>query len=190
MVQFRRTEESGEIEEHARRLSDSGEQGEGFLSASIIATLRVAALGYVTGIRSMTPLALLSWTTATSEGEHTPVGRLLESPVARTVLSVAALGEIVADKLPIIPSRTSPGPLLGRLVIGGVAGMLLCRRLQQPLVLGIISGATGAGLGAVASTTSRAWLSKTTKTPQALWGGVEDIEAVALGLLVTRENSP
>ena len=89
----------------------------------------------------------------------------------------------MADKLPIIPSRTSPGPLLGRVVIGGVAGMILCQRLHQPFVLGVLSGAAGAGIGAVASTLSRAWLSRTTKTPQALWGGAEDIVAAGLGLL-------
>ncbi len=134
----------------------------------------------------MTPLALLSWTSPASEENSSSIDHLLQSPASHAVTTFAALGEIVADKLPIIPSRTSPGPLLGRLVIGAVVGMVLSRRLQQSPVLGLISGATGAAIGSVASTTSRAWLSRTTQTPEALWGGVEDIVALGLGLLSVR----
>jgi uncharacterized membrane protein len=147
------------------------------------AVARAGLLGLATGIRSMTPVALLSWTSSASEEASSPVDSVLKSPVSRAVTTAAALGEIVVDKLPITPSRTSPGPLLGRMVIGGVVGMILCQRLRQPIVPGIVSGAAGAGIGSVASTLSRAWLSQTTKTPQALWGSAEDIEAVGLGLL-------
>jgi uncharacterized membrane protein len=149
---------------------------------------RAGILGLVTGIRSMMPLALLSWISPASGEDASTVGQLLKSPAGRATTAIAALGEIVADKFPAIPSRTNPVVLLGRVMIGGVAGMILCRRLHQPLVLGIISGATGAGIGSFASTSSRAWLSRTTGTPQALWGGVEDIVALGLGSLAVRAN--
>jgi len=148
--------------------------------------VRAGLLGLVTGIRSVTPLALLSWINPAREGNASTVDQLLESPAGRATTAIAALGEIVADKFPAIPSRTNPVVLLSRVVIGGAAGMILCRRLHQPLVLGIISGAVGAGIGSWASTSSRAWLSRTTKTPQALWGGVEDVLALALGVLTVR----
>lgn len=147
---------------------------------------RAGLLGLVTGIRSMMPLALLSWVGLVSKEDASTVDQLLESPAGRATTAIAALGEVVADKFPGIPSRTNPAVLLGRVLIGGTAGMILCRRLHQPLVLGIVSGAIGAGIGSYASTSSRAWLSKTTKTPQALWGGVEDILALGLGILTVR----
>jgi uncharacterized membrane protein len=150
---------------------------------------RAALLGLVAGIRSMTPLALLSWLNPGSEKDTSTVDRLLQSPASRATTTLAALGEIVADKFPAIPSRTNPVVLLGRVMIGGVAGMILCQRLHQPLVLGIIGGATGAGIGSFASTSSRVWLSRTTKTPQQLWGGVEDIVALGLGILTVRAIS-
>lgn len=149
---------------------------------------RAGILGLVTGIRSLTPLALLSWTSSGKEEAASTVDQLLKSPASRAMTAIAALGEIVADKFPAIPSRTNPVVLLGRVIMGGVAGMLLSRRLYQSLVLGIISGATGAVVGSYASTLSRAWLSRTTKTPQQLWGGVEDIVALGLGILAVRAN--
>lgn len=149
---------------------------------------RAGILGLVTGIRSTSPLALLSWISPASDEDALTVDQLLKSPTGRAATAIAALGEIVADKLPVIPSRTNPVVLLGRVMIGGVAGMILCQRLHQPLVLGVISGATGAGIGSFASTSSRAWLSRTTGTPQALWGGVEDIVALGLGSLAVRAN--
>jgi uncharacterized membrane protein len=136
----------------------------------------------------LTPLALLSWISPAREEGASTVDQLLQSPASRATTTIATLGEIVADKFPAIPSRTNPVVLLGRVMIGGVAGMLLSRRLHQPPVLGIISGATGAGIGSFASTWSRAWLSRTTKTPQQLWGGVEDIVALGLGILSVRAN--
>ncbi len=139
--------------------------------------IQAAVLGFVTGVRSMTPLALLAWTSDKSKGSTTLLS------------TVAALGEAIADKLPIIPSRTSPGPFIGRLVIGGLGGFILCRRANTPPLIGIISGAAGAGIGSITSTNSRSWLSKVTKIPSPLWGGLEDILAFTLGLLVTKKKS-
>lgn len=171
----------------AQKIHPSSETG---LSAEnpVKVAARAGILGLVTGIRSLTPLALLSWTSPAREEDFSTVDQLLKSPASRAATAIAALGEIVADKFPAIPSRTNPVVLLSRVMIGGVAGMILCRRLQQPLVVGIISGATGAGIGSFASTASRAWLPRTTKTPQALWGGVEDILALGLGILAVRAD--
>jgi uncharacterized membrane protein len=171
----------------AQKLHSSSET-ESSAEKPVKVAARAAILGLVAGIRSMTPLALLSWISPSREEGASTVEQLLKSPAGRATTAIAALGEIIADKFPVIPSRTNPVVLLGRVMIGGVAGMILCRRLHQPLVLGIISGATGAGIGSIASTSSRAWLSRTTKTPQALWGGVEDILALGLGILTVRTN--
>lgn len=142
--------------------------------------IRTTALGFITGIRSMSSLALLGWTS-----DNSPKG--LQLPI-HLLTTFAALGEAVADKLPVIPSRTSPGPFIGRLVIGGASGLILCRREQVPPILGVVTGALGAATGAFASTYVRTKLSKATKIPDPVSGILEDVLVTGLGTLVVRKN--
>jgi uncharacterized membrane protein len=137
--------------------------------------VRTTTLGFVAGLRSMMPLAVLNWTSDRTQSGTASAALLLTT--------LAALGEVVADKLPVVPSRTSPGPLTGRLVIGGLVGMVLCRRAHLPPVLGIVTGAMGAAAGTFAGNYSRTRLSQATKIPDLLWGGLEDMLALGLSLL-------
>ena len=149
--------------------------------------LRTAALGVVAGMRSMMPLALLNWTNPPSEGEDSSLaGRLSNLPAARLSVTTAALGEIFADKLPNTPSRIKPGPLLGRIAIGGQAGATMFRRANRPALMGAAIGAAGAALGAFVGYYSRQALDKTTKAPDAVWGTAEDVIAFSLGLFAVR----
>lgn len=142
--------------------------------------LQTTALGFVTGIRSMSSLALLGW-----KSDKSQEGMQL---LTQWLPLVAALGEAVADKLPVIPSRTRPGPFIGRLVIGGVSGLILCRREQVPLIPGVAFGAVGAGTGAFASHYSRTRLAKVTKIPDPVLGILEDALVSGLGMLAVRKN--
>lgn len=149
-----------------------------------IVYVRATTLGFVTGLRSMTSFALLSWLQADKKaGSQDPVVVFFDYPAVRLITALLALGELVGDKLPIIPSRLSPGPLTGRLVIGSLAGMSICHQVRQPLALGALLGAAGAGAGSFAGYYGRTALAKATKTPQWLWGVVEDGLAVYLGSL-------
>ena len=142
--------------------------------------LQTTALGFVTGIRSMSSLALLGWTS-----DKSPAG--VTFPIKWLPL-VAALGEAVADKLPVIPSRTSPGPFIGRLVIGGVSALILCRREQIPPIPGVVIGVVGAGTGAFASHYIRTRLAKVTKIPDPVLGILEDALVSGLGMLAVRRD--
>jgi uncharacterized membrane protein len=51
--------------------------------------------------------------------------KFLGSTVAAYLFAALALGERVADKLPRTPSRTTPGPFIGRIVTGGLSGAAL-----------------------------------------------------------------
>ncbi|MBA2598140.1 MAG: DUF4126 family protein, partial [Chloroflexia bacterium] len=93
-------------------------------SSSNAVSIRAAGLGVVAGLRSQLPLALLALAAGRgyfNVGAHAPL-RLLGEPVARRVLGLAAIGEFVGDKLPMTPSRLSPGSFAGRLLFGGLAG--------------------------------------------------------------------
>ena len=149
--------------------------------------IRTAALGIVAGMRSMMPLALLNWTNPPAEGEDTSLaGRLSNLPAARISVTTAALGEIIADKLPNTPSRIKPGPFLGRIAIGGQVGSTMFRRANKSALMGAAIGAAGATLGTLIGYYSRTTLDKNTGVPDTVWAVTEDAIAFSLGLYAVR----
>lgn len=149
---------------------------------------RSTALGFVAGLRSQAPLALLAIATNRGDvGRHgvSPAG-LLRKPAVLVGLCVSAVGEAVADKLPITPGRLEAAPLGGRLFFGALAGSMLNRDRGAPIVAGAALGALGALAGSYAGYHARSYLGRSTGLPDALWAGVEDATAIGLGLLATR----
>jgi uncharacterized membrane protein len=147
---------------------------------------RAVLLGFVTGLRSQVPVALLA--IESHRGRFDPgVGRLARrfgssEGVAGSLIGFA--GELVADKLPITPARTTPGPFLQRLVTGGTVGAAVQYDAGRARPLGIVLGAAGAGAGAWAGTRARAFLAERTRLPEPLIGAVEDLFAVGLAYAV------
>lgn len=85
-----------------------------------------AGLGMVSGIRSMSGLALVSHHLS----RHGRVGSArsalvsaLSSKTVSNTISALAVGEIAADKTSAIPDRTETAPMLGRAALGAVAAM-------------------------------------------------------------------
>ena len=75
------------------------------------------------------------------------------------LLSIAALGEIVADKLPSTPSRKSPVPFLARLLSGALCGGAMGAALGN-LYLGMAFGAAGAVAGTFGGYAARMGLAR------------------------------
>lgn len=101
------------------------------------------------GLRSLTAPAVVAW------GAHLGWLNLHGSPVAFmgsttavAIFSVLAIGELIADKLPTIPKRTAPAPLLARIITGGLCGACLCAAAGKPLIAGALLGGIGAVVGA------------------------------------------
>jgi uncharacterized membrane protein len=151
---------------------------------------KAACLGVIAGMRSMTAPALIS-----GYLDRTHSDALLDSPLewlatptAASVFRVLAAGERIADKLPSVPARTSPGPLIGRGVTGALSGAAVCVADGEGLVEGAVVGA----LAAIASTFAfyhlRRWLTEATPLPDAAVAAAED--ALALGLGRTALNGP
>jgi len=86
------------------------------------------------------------------------VARATDSRFARAA-EAAALGELVADKLPNIPNRTDPGPLLGRAIAGAIVGAAVGDRLDRDRVRYALAGAAIAVLTAQLSFRLRRTLS-------------------------------
>jgi uncharacterized membrane protein len=108
----------------------------------------VLLLGVVTGMRSMTAIAALSWAVwlglVPEQGWATWAAHL----VVVIIFTVFAVGEYVVDTLPKTPRRTDFGPALARVVVGGLVGAMVAVAIDEPVAGGIIFGAGGAVIGA------------------------------------------
>ena len=107
---------------------------------------RVLGMGAVAGLRTMAAPAALS--RAVSEGrieglEETPFSFLGSSRVSR-VLRMLEIGELVVDKLPATPSRSSPPLLLGRMASGALVGAALFASEDRGRAVGGALGAAAA----------------------------------------------
>jgi uncharacterized membrane protein len=129
-------------------------------------------LGAASGLRSQIGVAAIAVRSDPS------LPRILRQPWTRRVLAAAAVGELIADKLPGTPSRLEPTGIAARLILGGLAATLHAqtRRSPWPPAAGI--GAASAIVAAKVGHDLRAEGAK--HVPDPLVAVVED--SIALGL--------
>lgn len=84
-----------------------------------------AAISAVAGLRCLTAPALLGYF-ASQENAGELGNNPLASKTVFAVLGVAAIGELVGDKLPSTPNRTEPLGLIGRIFSGAFVGGSVC----------------------------------------------------------------
>ncbi len=105
-------------------------------------------LGFATGLRTMTPIAVLCWFAYL---KYLPLsgtwGFWAGMLVSAIVFTVLAAGEWIGDVLPRTPDRTQLLPLLGRLAFGGLTGSLAATAMKGPLLEGLLLGMIGAAAG-------------------------------------------
>ena len=143
------------------------------------------SIGITAGLRSLTAPALVSW--AAHLGWLDLSGSRLSflgSRAAITILSLLALGELVADKLAKTPNRTDLGPLVFRVITGGFSSMALCASAHQSAVIGTILGVLGAIAGAFAGYEIRHRLVEAFGLPDIRVALAEDIVTIGGGLLI------
>lgn len=157
---------------------------------STTALRRALLLGVVAGMRSQLPIALLGF--ESHRGRFDPgrgwLARRLATTGGVTATVLASAAEIVGDKLPVVPSRTRPGPFAGRVAIGTLAGAAIYRDAHRPVATGALVGAVAAGASTLAFARARAALGRRTPLPDPAWGAGEDAVAVTLGLLALRSR--
>ena len=111
--------------------------------------LAIPLLGLCTGLRTMTPIALVCWYARLGflplEGTW---ASWIANPITIGVFTVLAVGEYVGDKLPMTPSRVTPFPLISRIAFGGLVGALVATSLSGSEIEGTILGIIGAVIGA------------------------------------------
>lgn len=142
-------------------------------------TLLAFVLGIVAGLRSMTPLAAVSWAAYLGWLPlHDTRLAWLGQVVTVFIVSAAALGELIVDKLPNTPSRKMPIGFGARVVVGA-----LCGAAVGMIIAGLLAGAIGAVLGTLSGAALRARLAKAIgkDLPAAL---IEDVVAIGGALLI------
>jgi uncharacterized membrane protein len=140
-------------------------------------------IGIVAGLRSLTAPAVVAW------GAHLNWLNLHGSPlafmgstVAVAIFSLAAIGELVADKLPMTPKRTAPAPLMARIVTGGLCGA--CLFAAKLSVAGALLGSTGGVIGAFLGYDIRRRLVNNLHIKDFVVAVCEDVVAVGLALFL------
>jgi uncharacterized membrane protein len=149
--------------------------------------LRALLIGALAGTRSTLPLTALAWEKDPRHPDTLIPSYLLDTQAARIITVTSSVGEIIADKTPLLPSRLSPPAFIWRLFIGGLAGTIMMYRLHESPILGAVLGSSAAALGTMASYSSRKTLGRLTPIPDPVWGVVEDAVAAGLGLLAVRK---
>ena len=143
-------------------------------------------IGVVTGLRSLTAPAAVSWAARLGwlHLENTPLA-FLGYAATPYIFSVLAIVELISDQLPNTPSRKSPPGFIARIVMGALCGAAF-GAAHDSLVAGLVAGVAGAVVGTFGGYEGRVRLARAAgkDLPIAL---LED--AIAIGgafFLVTR----
>jgi uncharacterized membrane protein len=144
---------------------------------------RALGLGAISGLRSLSGPAFVS--RAASRGDLDLDGTILAflgSPRISKALVLMELGELVGDKLPATPSRTSPPPLLGRAASGALVGAAVFVSEGRRATTGAALGSTAAIAGAFAGERLRALAVEKSGLPDPVVALAEDATVLLVGL--------
>jgi uncharacterized membrane protein len=141
-------------------------------------------IGVVAGLRSMTAPAVVSWGARLGwlQLENTWLA-FLGSAIAPYIFSVLAIGELINDKLPKTPSRKTPVPFAGRVVLGALCGAALGAP-SQALIGGLLAGALGGVAGTLGGYEFRARLVRATGGHDLPIALLEDAVAIFSAVLI------
>jgi len=146
----------------------------------VITLMAAFSLGLISGLRSLMTPAVTAWAVHLGWLKIDPPLSLIGALPSVTILTLLAIGELVADKLPQTPSRTAPAGLIARIVTGGFTGACITANLGQ----GILLGAGGAVIGCFAGYQARTGLVKTLAVRDLYVALVEDLVALMGALFI------
>ena len=143
-------------------------------------------IGVAAGLRALTPAAFVCWAARLGglKLQGTPLA-FLGHAVTPWIFTIAAVGELINDKLPKAGSRKAPPAFIARIVMGALCGAAI-GATAGALAGGLILGAIGAIVGTFGGFEFRARLARAAGNdlPIAL---LEDAIAIALSFwVVTR----
>jgi uncharacterized membrane protein len=142
-------------------------------------------IGLVAGLRSLTAPAAVSWAAHLGWlNLHGSPLAFMGSTVVVAIFSLLAIIEYVGDMLPKIPNRTTAGPLIARIVMGGLSGACVCTSVNQPLLVGIALGGMGGLIGAFAGYEVRKRVVNSLKIKDVIIALTEDLVTIGLAVFL------
>jgi len=145
----------------------------------------VFAIGVIAGLRTFTAPAVVCWAAHLGwinlHGSHLA---FLGSIITAVIVTLLAIAELVNDKLPNTPNRTTPGPLGARIVLGALSGAALAIAGGQGALLGAILGIVGAVVGAFGGYQVRHQIVTQLKVNDIVAALTEDLIAIGGALLI------
>lgn len=143
--------------------------------------LLAIGIGIVAGLRSLLAPAVVAWAAhlGSLHLHGSPLAFMGSTP-AVAIFSILAIGELVADKLPKTPKRTTFAPLLARFLLGGLSGASLFAAAGKSLLTGALLGGTGGVIGAFVGYEIRRRIVNTLHIKDIFVAICEDLVAIAL----------
>jgi uncharacterized membrane protein len=145
-----------------------------------------ALIGTLAGMRSMAAPAVLGQ--LSRKGALADVSNglaLVTKPSFASVSIFLAVGELIADKLPVTPNRTAVGPLLGRAFTGGLSGAVVCSAKKRSPWLGALIGSAAAVGAAYGAYELRQRAGQKLRVPDVAIAVAEDVLVGSLGAALT-----
>src|SRR5262245_27401257 len=136
-------------------------------------------IGLFGGLRSMTAPAATAWAVHLGWLKLERPLALIGTTPSVIVFTLAALAELVVDKLPRTPSRTAPLGLIARIVFGGLSGDCVAGGGSETAVLGALAGALGGIVGCFGGYQARTRLVKALGVRDLYVALAEDALAIA-----------
>ena len=141
--------------------------------------LFVFLVGFFAGLRSLTAPATTAWAVYLGWLRLERPLSLIGSSPSVAIFTLLAIVELVADKLPKTPNRTSPPGLIARIVTGGLTGACVASGGGQGIFLGALLGAIGGVAGCFLGYRARADIVQALGTRDIYVALLEDIVAIA-----------
>jgi uncharacterized membrane protein len=142
-------------------------------------------IGVVAGLRAMTAPAVVCWAAHLGwinlNNSHLA---WMGSTVAVAIFTLAAIGELVNDKLPKTGPRTAPPSVVVRCVMGALAGAAFAIAGSQGWIIGAVVGIVGALVGTFGGYQVRHQIVTGLKIKDLPIALLEDVIAVGGGLLI------
>ena len=136
-------------------------------------------IGFFAGLRSLTAPAATAWAVYLGWLRLERPLSLIGSFPSVVIFTVLAVLELVTDKLPQTPSRTSPPGVIARIVMGGLTGACVAASGGEGVILGAVLGAVGGVVGCFAGYQARMRLVKAIGKPDIYVALLEDLVTIA-----------
>jgi len=142
-------------------------------------------IGFATGLRSLTPLAVTCWAAHLGWLQFAPsqLAFIGKWPTV-TIITLLAAAELIVDKLPQTPARTKAVGLTARMILGSMCAVLISVGSSGHMVLATVGGFFGAITGTFAGYHTRHFLVLRAHLSDLIVALTEDVIAIAVSLLI------